>query len=430
MHYKIGDIVEIAAKDSLYKGKIMPNSTKEVIFIKLNSGYNIGISNNEIKTIKVIAKPKIKKEKLQKLAHKKGLSTIAILHTGGTLASKVDYETGAVTSRFKPEELIGLFPEIKDIANIKSVFISNMFSDQMTFDDYIKIAKAVLKEANSNVKGIIIGHGTDTMHYTAAALSFMFEHLTVPVILVGSQRSSDRGSSDATMNMICAIEFINKTNFHGVAICMHDSESDDNCVILPATKTRKMHTSRRDAFKAINDRPIAKINYHKRFIDLLKKIDNERPQKNILKQKLEKKVGIVRTYTNMNPNILRAFNGYKGLVIEGTGLGHMPITNSKENKQIFESLKKLIKSGCIVAMTSQCIFGSVNMNVYSIGRDLLNIGVIPADDMTTETAYIKLSWLLANHKKDDVKRLMRKNLRGELKDRILPSEYITSNDFH
>lgn len=430
MNYKIGDMIEVATADANYTGKVMPNSTKEMLFLKLSSGYNIGIESNKIKSLKVKGKAETKKELPLKIEQKKGLPRIAILHTGGTLASKVDYETGAVISRFKPEELLELFPEIKDIANIKSVFISNMFSEQMNFDNYIKIARAALKEIDSGVKGIIIGHGTDTMHYTAAALSFMFEHITVPIILVGSQRSSDRGSSDAAMNLICAIEFINKTEFHGIAICMHDSESDENCIILPATRTRKMHTSRRDAFKAINDKPIAKINYKTRSIEIIKYIEKEKPVKTILKPKLEKKVGILKVYPNMNPNLIKAFKGYKGLVIEGTGLGHMPTEQSKENKKIFNELKKLIKSGCIVIMTSQCIFGRVNMNVYSIGRDLIGIGIIPGEDMTTETAYVKLAWLLANYKKNQVKELITKNLRNEIKERILPDEYLTRNDLN
>ena len=434
MQSKIDELVEITAVHGNYKGTIMPNSNDEVLFLKLHSGYNIGIDKKKIKKIKSVpGNEEIKKKSektmpVAKIKQKNGLPTIAILHTGGTLASKVDYKTGGVISKFKPEELVSMFPELSKIANIKSVFISNMFSDQMTFDNYIKIARAALKEIKSGVKGIIIGHGTDTMHYTAAALSFMFEHLPIPILLVGAQRSSDRGSTDAAMNMICAVEFMNKTDFHGVAICMHDSESDDKCAILPATKTRKIHTSRRDAFKTINDKPIANVDYNTRTIEIFKKIEKEKPKEVILKHNLEKKVGLLKIYPNMNSSSIKAFKGYKGLVIEGTGLGHLPITQSDENKKIFNELKKLIKSGCIVVMASQCIFGSVNMNVYSIGRDLLEIGVIPAEDMLAETAYVKLAWLLANHKKD-ARTLIRKNLRGELKERLLPEEFLSQHDF-
>src|SRR3989344_4306888 len=311
MNYKIGDIIEVATADANHSGKVMPNSTKEVLFLKLSSGYNIGIESSKIKSLKVKGKAETKKETPLKIEQKKGLPRIAILHTGGTLASKVDYETGAVISRFKPEELLELFPEIKNVANIKSVFISNMFSEQMNFDNYTRIAKAALKEINSGVKGIIIGHGTDTMHYTAAALSFMFEHLNVPILIVGAQRSSDRGSSDAAMNLVGAIEFINKTEFHQVAICMHESESDDNCIILPAVKTRKMHTSRRDAFKPINDNAIARVNYKTRTVEILKKIEKEKPKKNVLKIKFEEKVGILKTYPNINANIIKCYKGYK-----------------------------------------------------------------------------------------------------------------------
>ncbi len=432
MQGKIDELVEVNAVNANYRGKIMPSSTSEILFLKLSNGYNVGVERSSIKEIKKIQShaKKEKTEQAKKLKQKEGLPTIAILHTGGTLASKVDYETGGVISKFKPEELINMFPEINKIANIRSVFISNMFSDQMTFDNYMKIAKAALKEINAGVKGIIIGHGTDTMHYTAAALSFMFEHLPIPILLVGAQRSSDRGSSDAAMNLVCAIEFMNKTDFHGVAICMHDSESDDKCAILPATKTRKIHTSRRDAFKAINDRPIAKVDFNTRSIEMVKKIEKEKPKQAVLKYRLEKKVGLLKSFPNMPPHLIRAFKGYKGLVIEGTGLGHIPITQSDENKKIFNELKKLIKSGCIVVISSQCIFGSVNMNVYSIGRDLLKIGVIPAEDMLAETAYIKLAWLLGNYKKDIAKTLIRKDLRGEIKERLLPEEFLSQHDLN
>lgn len=425
MNYKIGDSLEVITAETAYKGKAMPNSTKDIIFLKLDSGYNIGINKNKIKKIKLIKEEhqESKEEKSLKIEHKKGLPTIAILHTGGTIASRVDYKTGAVISSFKPEELLDLFPEISEIANIKSIFISNMFSENMSFEDYTKIAKAAINEIKPGTKGIIIGHGTDTLTYTAAALSFMFENLPIPIILVGAQRSSDRGSSDASMNIVCAIEFINKTDFSGVAICMHDSESDDHCIILPATKTRKMHTSRRDAFKAINDKPIAKINYSNRIIEMIKHVGHNITKNLVLKPKMENKVGIIKAYPNINPNIIKSFKGYKGLIIEGTGLGHISIS-------VFNEIKKLIKSGCIVVMASQCIFGRVNMNVYSTGRNLQDIGVISADDMLAETAYIKLAWLLANYKKNQVIELMHSNLRYEMKERILPEEFLTRKDIN
>ncbi len=415
-----GKHVILSTTKGEHVGVVMPNSTASTVFLKLDSGYTIGIASKSIKKVKVLPEEKVQVKLAEPLKHKEGLPTILIIHTGGTIASKVDYKTGGVVAKFSPEDLVHMVPELSQIANIKTVFAGNLFSEEMRLEDHSKIAE-LIKKNYAHVQGIIVGHGTDTLHYTAASLSFMLENIPIPVILVGAQRSSDRGSSDAAMNLVCAAEFINKTYFKGVAVCMHESSTDETCVILPGTKVRKMHTSRRDAFQAINAKPIARVNYQTRTVSMIEKA----PVVNgnvIFKTKMEQKVGVVKTYPNMNPKLFKAFAGYKGLVIEGTGLGQMPI--SGKNKPLFDEVKKLVKKGTVVAMTSQCVYGRVNMNVYSTARNLQAVGVISAQDMTTETAFIKLSWLLANVKKNEVKDLFSKNLRGELKERILPDEFL------
>ena len=252
---KLGDKVKVVTAKETVEGILMPTESKESVFVKLDNGYNIGIESKKIKKIELIEKFKETEKKTTNIKVDKKLPTISILHTGGTIASKVDYRTGGVIARFDPEELLAMFPELRSIANIRSRLISNMFSEDMRFAHYKIMAKAIQEEIDKGCDGIILTHGTDTMGYSAAALSFILEGLPVPVILVGSQRSSDRGSSDSAVNLICAAEFIAKTDFSGVAICMHESMDNDTCLILPATKTRKMHTSRRDAFKAINESP-------------------------------------------------------------------------------------------------------------------------------------------------------------------------------
>jgi glutamyl-tRNA(Gln) amidotransferase subunit D len=259
---------------------------------------------------------------------------------------------------------------------------------------------------------------------TAAALAFIFENLPIPVLMVGAQRSSDRGSSDAAMNLICASEFIAKTDFKGVALCMHEHTADESCVILPATKTRKMHTSRRDAFKAIDDEPIARIEYKTRKINFLK--EHAKPNGKLsMKNKFEDKVAIIRTYPNMKPHLFDAVteNGYKGLVLEATGIGQAP-TNVKENLPNYEALKRFIKQGGIVVLTSQCIFGRVHADIYTNCRRLKDIGIIFGEDMLTETAFIKLAWLLGNYKPEEAKKLVTQNLRGEINPRISEKEYL------
>lgn len=416
-------VVEIKTKEKIYKGILMPSSSKSISVLKLNSGYNIGIDRSKIISTKKVGSLKEKQAKEEKIEFNSSLPTILILHCGGTIASKVDYETGAVKAQFTPENLISMFPELKNLANIKSKLISQMFSEDMRFAHYNKIAEEISK--NLNVKGIIISHGTDTLHYTASALAFILENIKIPVLLVGAQRSSDRGSTDAYLNLISAVYFIAKSNFIGVGICMHSSAEDKACYILPACKTRKLHTSRRDAFRVVNDSPIARI--FKDEIKVYKTITTPKEKLQLRLFKPNLKIGILKAHPNMYSKEIDFYKGFDGLILEGTGLGHFPINKidnfTEEHSRIFNSLKKLSKKTEIV-MTSQCLFGSLNMNVYATGRKLQDLGIIGnLTDILPETAFIKLAFLLSHHKKD-LKKLWNENLRGEINKRILPSQYL------
>ena len=413
----IGDKVRVETKDNFFEGVLMPSSGN--IVVKLSSGYNVGLDKKEIKNIKVLEKHKEKISKSLKLETSKGKKNITILHTGGTIASKVDYETGAVIARYTPEEIVTQFPELNELANINSRLISNMFSEDMRFSNYNTLAKEIEKEIKNGTDGIVITHGTDTLHYTSAALSFILDGLNIPVILVGAQRSSDRGSSDAAMNLICAVELILKTEFAEVGVCMHKDQSDEICWLLPGLKCRKLHSSRRDAFRPVNAKQYAEINYNTKIVQI---IDNSfRPrEKRELKLKLfkEVKVGILKSKPNMFVDELKIYSKYDGLILEGTGLGHMPIDQHAENKEIFNELKKLAKKIPVV-MTTQTLFGRVNMNVYSNGKVLKDIGILGDQlDLSAETAYIKLAWLLSNHP-EHARIMMHENLRGELNNRIM-----------
>ena len=411
-----GDRVQIKTKKSTEEGVLIPSSEKNVVLIKLDNGYNLGFEKKDITSTKLLKKSTELKLPKQKITFNKSLPTVAILHTGGTIASKVDYRTGGVTTDFSPEELISLFPELKDIANIESELISQMWSDDLRFAHFPLIAHAIEKYVKKGVKGIIVGIGTDNLAVASAALSFIVESSPVPIVFVGSQRSSDRGSSDAGMNLICAAEFVSKSDFGGVGVCMHTSAHDRDCVILPGTKTAKLHSSRRDAFKVVNEDPIATIDYKTRKITFLNSYKKQAPLK--IKSKMEDRVGLLKIHVNMFPEQFEVFKGFKGLVIEGTGLGHTPGQSpNKEaliHKKIYPAIKKVIDSGCVVVMTTQCIFGGVNLNVYSKGRDLQELGIISGKDMLANTALVKLSWLLANYKKNEVGDLVGINLRGEI----------------
>ncbi len=424
---KTGEYAEVVTKNGgNYRGIIIDSPDKNITTIKLDSGYNINIEKNKITKISRLKKKAAEKvsKKVEKTEFDANLKTIVILHTGGTIASKVSYETGAVYPSFNPEEILGMFPELKGIANIKSRLIDNIFSEDMRFSHYNRIAKEIGKEIKNKADGIIITHGTDTLCYTSAALTFMLEGLSTPVILVGSQRSSDRPSSDAAINLLCAVNFIAKTNFSRVAICMHSETDDEFCEILPSCKTKKLHSSRRDAFKVVNGNPIAKIRKDGN-VELLRTFVKTDERELKLKLFMENvKVGVLKAHPNLAAEEVRMFSKFDGLVIEGTGLGHLSINETdritKENGRILEELKKLAKK-IPVAMTTQCVFGRVNLNVYDTGRKLQNIRVLGNNsDMTFETAFIKLAWLLSNYKKrSDVENLFEKDIHGEISRRVL-----------
>ena len=421
VNYKTSDYIAVETREENFQGTLMP-SDKKFLVLKLDNGYNIGIDQKKVKVVKLIKKYK-KTTKKTIAKPKKGLTKISILHTGGTIASKVDYTTGGVTASYKPEELIGMFPELNELVTIHSRLVGNIMSEDMRFSHYNTLAKEVEKEAKKGTEGVIITHGTDTMHYTSAALSFALQKLPIPVLLVGAQRSSDRPSSDAAMNLVSAAMFIANSNFSEVAICMHENADDSNCLIMPGTKTRKMHTSRRDAFRPVNTIPYAKVNCKNKKITFYKKdYAKKNNRKFAIKQFKENlKLGIIKIHPHMSASEFKAYERFDGLIIEGTGLGHAPIDefdkHTKENTKIKKEISKLAKK-LIVAMAPQTLYGRLQMNVYSGGRELQDLGVIGNfNDMTPETAFIKLAWLLSNFKKEDVKTLFEQNIAGEISTR-------------
>ncbi|MEM7820771.1 MAG: Glu-tRNA(Gln) amidotransferase subunit GatD [Candidatus Aenigmatarchaeota archaeon] len=435
----IGDRVRILRGSTVYEGILLPRpeaGDPDNIVLKLDSGYNIGIKckgakierirHEETKPSEQIGLERWRAGLKRALSFDPGKPTITILHTGGTIASRVDYRTGAVVAAFTPADIVGMFPELTSIANIRSRLIRNMWSDDMRFGHYALIAKEIAKEIKTGVDGIILTHGTDTLHYTSAALSFILQNLPVPVILVGAQRSSDRPSSDAGMNLICAANFIAKSDFAGVAVCSHASSSDTTCWILPPNKIRKMHTSRRDTFRPINTEPIATVDYKSGKIEFVTSTYLKKDKLRRLKvmPKMEPRVAILYIHTNMFPEQFDFYRKakYKGLVLAGTGLGHTPLhvvdEITKIHAKIRNALQKLTKT-CVVVMAPQTIHGRINMNVYNKGRDLLALGIIPAADMTPETAFVKLAWLLGNYPRIRVEGLMRKNIAGEISERTI-----------
>ena len=370
--------------------------------VKLDSGYNIGVDPG---SCTFVERPVPAPPKKPLVPPDRSLPDLAIVSTGGTIASRIDYRTGSVTSQVDAGDILTAIPELAKVANYRTKSISTILSENMTPSIWQDLARAVYEEINSGVAGVIITHGTDTMAYSASALSFMLE-TPVPVVFVGSQRSADRPSSDNAMNAVCAASAAT-SDLGEVAVVMHATTNDDRCAIHRGTRVRKMHTSRRDAFRSIGIDPIGFVDYPSRNVTLESMAVRRGTKKLALHEKLEEQCGLVQFYPGMSPGILDAFSGYRGLVIAGTGLGHT-------STDLIPSVRSLIEGGTLVVMTSQCMNGRVCDRVYDTGRDLLNTGVIEGGDMLPEVALVKLMWVLANEK--DPRRagvLMQENLAGE-----------------
>lgn len=421
---EVGNMVRITKNDQTFEGILIPRSEyadDTHVVIKMRSGYNIGIQitpSTKIEKTGEGAKPSFQPPPLPK--QKSNLPQVAILSTGGTIASRVDYRTGGVRPALTANDLYSVVPELADIATIDTEILLSLFSENITPAHWTQIAKSIAKHIESGKSGVIIAHGTDTLGYTAAALSFALQNLPVPVIIVGSQRSADRPSSDAATNLLAAVKAAATAPFAGVFVGMHETISDRGIVFHRGTKVRKCHTSRRDTFKSVNTSPVARLEDGK-FTILLKdynKRDSNR--KLVLKPNFDEKVTLVKFYPSMNPKVVEWYvdNGFKGIVLEGTGLGHV-------GNFMFPSIKKAIENDVIVAMTSQCIWGRLGMEVYYTGRDLLTLGVIPLEDMLAETALVKLMWVFGQTKNiDQAKQLLTTNIAHEFLPRTTYEEAV------
>ncbi len=401
-----GDYVEVHSGKGVFRGTLLPHSEfsgPDVVVIKLDNGYNVGMVPDNI----ILLKKRDEKSTGKRITEGKddSLPTVSILGTGGTIASYVDYRTGAVHPAMSAEDFVYAVPEMRDIADIRARLLFNILSEDMKPEYWVKIAEAI-KEESKKSDGIVIPHGTDTMSYTSAMLSFMFPKLSVPVVLVGAQRSSDRPSSDAYLNLISATK-VALSDLGEVVVVMHATSSDTVCHVHRGTKVRKMHTSRRDAFQTLNSRPLGEVGKDVRFFGEYRK----RSEETELMAKLDDRVALIYYYPGMSAEHLELlFENVHGAIIMGTGLGHI-------SSAFVPVVRKAIRDGVIVGMTSQCLYGRVNLNVYSTGRELKKAGVIPLGDMLPEVAYVKLMWLLGNYPVEEVRELMRKNLRGEISER-------------
>ena len=400
---KVHDRVKIEAKDLTYEGLILPKnnfSKDDIIVIKLDNGYNLGVSVEDAK-LTILSKAKKKQTSIENNLKSKDLPNISILGTGGTIASFVDYKTGAVSPAITAEQLVNSVKALDQVANVSAEPLFSLASEDMKPEHWEKMATKVKEMHDKNNHGIIIGHGTDTMSYSAAALSFQLPEISNPVIFTGAQRSPDRPSSDAHLNLVGAAK-ASMSDLGEIGIAMHESTNDTNVAIWRGNRTRKSHSSKRDAFASPNEGPIAIV---KEKVEWKTKY-KATTENTTLKAGFDSKISMVWAHPGLNVEDWENLtSGKNGVVIAGTGLGHI-------NSELLDIVRKTTKD-IPVAMSSQCLSGSTNLNVYRNGRKLLKCGVVETYDMLPETALVKMMWL-SKHRPNKVRELMGENLVGEI----------------
>lgn len=415
---KVWSEVEARTTRGTFSGLVLPRSeTSDALHLvlKLSSGYNIGLRWDTIESLVATgyregsykipersfpvdpAKPKVK-----------------LFGTGGTIASRLDYRTGAVIPAFSPGELYGSVPELADVCNLETEKLFGIFSENMGPEQYLALAENIGRAVREGYDGVVIGHGTDTMHYTSAALSFMVQGSPIPIVMVGSQRSSDRPSSDAARNLIHATYAAARGPIAEVMVCMFGPTSDRYNLLHRGTRVRKMHSSYRSTFRTLGGLPLAMVE-DDRLTPLVDDFAPRRADRDVtIRAAFEERVTIVYYYPNMEPDVIEALidRGYKGIVLAGTGLGHV-------NRKVYPALARARDAGVQVYMTLQTLWGFVQMYVYETGREILELGVTPLANMLPEVAYIKLCWALGLHPDDPAaaRALMTRPVAGETTDR-------------
>lgn len=413
---RIGNLIRVTSKTGdVYEGYLFPRyqyGDHHHMVLKLGNGYNVGIHLGRTEKIEVIGegeKPKFTKS--PPIPKQIGLPKVSIISTGGTIASRVDYRTGAVEPALSAEDLASVVPELGSIAEIDAHILYSEYSENLTPEHWKGMAEEAARKISQGADGIIITHGTDTMHYTAAALSFALQHLPVPVILVGAQRSSDRPSSDAATNLTGGTAIAAAADLADVGVAMHEEISDHHIIAHKGTRVRKCHSSRRDTFKSIETRPLARYDLTTRQLETIDPpMKRDKKRHLTLKPNFDTSAYLLKSYPGFDHRTIDSAvqHGARGIVLEGTGLGHVPRTS-------YDSISHAVKKDVPVFMTSQTIGGRVDLNVYYTGRDLLNLGVTPLEDMISETALVKLMWTLAQTKSpDNIKRIMLEPVAGEI----------------
>ena len=401
----VHDRVRIETRDMVYEGLILPKhnfSEEDIIILKLDNGYNIGVSTEDAK-MTLISKAE-KKDAVDYIKKENNeLPDISILGTGGTIASFVDYKTGAVSPAITAEQLVNSVKALDEVANVSAEPLFSLASEDMKPEHWEGMANKIKEMHDKKNHGIVIGHGTDTMSYSAAALSFQLPEISNPVVFTGAQRSPDRPSSDAHLNLVGAAKTA-MSDLGEIGIAMHETTDDENVAIWRGNRTRKAHSSKRNAFQSPNEGPLGivkdKIEWKRKYRSTV--------ESTTIKAGFDDNIGMIWSHPGLKVNDWEnSVSNKNGVIIAGTGLGHI-------NSELLDVIEKSSKD-IPVAMSSQCLSGSTNLNVYRNGRKLLERGVVETYDMSPETALVKMMWL-SKHHQENVRTMMGENLVGEISD--------------
>ena len=433
-----GDKIRLKTDNAEYEGFLLPRfdvGNQNTILLKLTTGYNLGISAERVESCSLIESGAITlaspSEKISGSSddtqHGMELPGISLIGTGGTILSKLDYLTGGVNMSMTPDEIFNLIPELSEIIHFNDVrHLFSIGSEEFFVQHWKELAENIVDCLLKGDDGVVVLHGTDTMSYTAAILSFFLRSLNRPVVITGAQRSSDRGSFDGALNIISSAVVCAKSNIAEVGTVMHSTTSDTNCLFIRGTRVRKMHTSRRDAFRPINDVALGEITVDRRFVQLNSDVKLCSDSEPYADTSFEEKVALVKFYPGCNPEIIDWYIDKKirGLVIEGTGLGHVAVNTPDLSWK--SGLQRAIEEDVFVGMTSQCLYGRTHPFVYRSLRQLSGMEVVYLEDMIPETAYLKLGYVLGkNLEYTETKQMMLSSIAGEISRRSKFSSFLS-----
>jgi glutamyl-tRNA(Gln) amidotransferase subunit D len=397
-------------------GTLLPShelSGERILTLKLESGYNVGVRVESDLRYEILGQPLTRSVpgwSAPPTMRPPGPERVELLTTGGTIASRVDYETGGVAPVKDEREILAFYPELAASADVRIVPVLDRLSENLVPADWLLLAEKTVESFARGARGVVIAHGTDTLGFSAAALSFLLRDLPGPVVLVGAQRSPDRPSSDGPSNLAAAVEVARSAALGEVAVVMHASMSDGRFAIHRGSWVRKMHSSRRDAFETRNGEPLGHLD-----AEGIRLAPHARPPARgppRVDGPLDTRAGLLWSYPGLSPERAGQFaQGLRGVVLAGTGLGHIGVDH-------LGWIRDAVRSGTVVAMTTQCLEGTVDPYVYATGRDLLDAGVLYLNDLLPETAYTKMCWALGHATASEaVRTLLLQDRAGEFLDR-------------